>query len=182
MNAYETGSNRVVLAENFKSASAIYHQTVGEYPERMELMKAGLAGTIEQAMPGWLDSLPDCAYRLRNILYDGYGELLADYISSLEACLAEAKAAMAKFPTTVGVYEEVDGKWQSWSKPVPTVLPPADGWIEWPGGFSSPVSNGPLVEVRFRDGDGGVNRTATDWNWAHVFGGDDIIAYRIIEE
>lgn len=182
MNAYETDSNRVVLAEDFKSAIAIYHQTVGEYPERMELMRAGLAGTIEQAMPGWLDDLPDHANHLHSILNDGYDQLLADYISSLEACLAEAKAAMAKFPTTAGVYEEVDGKWQPWSKLAPAALPPADGWIEWPGGFYSPVPNGPLVEVRFRSGEGSTDRFGADWNWRHNSGQGDIVAYRIVKE
>ena len=182
MNTYETDSKRVVLAEDFKSAIAVYHQTVGEYPERMEMLPVGLTGTIYQAMPSWLSGMPDHVIRLYDILNDSSGELLADYISSLEACLVEAKAAMAKFPTTAGVYEKVDGKWQPWSKPVPTALPPTDGWIEWPGGFSSPVPNGPLVEIRFRNGYEDSDYYGANWNWRHNSGQGDIVAYRIVKE
>lgn len=187
MNTYETDNERVVLAEDFKSAVAVYHQTVGEYPARMELMKAGLAGAISEAMPGWLDDMPDYANDLYNILDNGYGELMRDYIDCLKLCLAEAEAAMAKFPTTAGVYEKVNGTWQPWQKPAPTALPPTgssagSGWIEWRGHGGCPVLNGPLVEVKFRNGEVHGDRYPQGWSWEHYNNDSDIVAYRVVKE
>lgn len=56
-----------------------------------------------------------------------------------------------------------------------------DGWIEWKGGLVAPVTG--MVEVRLRRcrHDRGAE-PATGWVWKHRGTGDDIIAYRVVQE
>ncbi|MFJ3047029.1 hypothetical protein ACIPEN_14455 [Herbaspirillum chlorophenolicum] len=53
-------------------------------------------------------------------------------------------------------------------------------WIEWKGG-ECPVEANELVDFKFRDGEE-YQAHAWFFLWEHVFGEDDIIAYRIIKE
>lgn len=56
-----------------------------------------------------------------------------------------------------------------------------DGWIEWGGGTNAPVTG--MVEVRLRScSNARKAEPATDWVWKHRGTGDDIIAYRVIQE
>lgn len=55
-----------------------------------------------------------------------------------------------------------------------------DGWIEWHGG-ECPVDMGLMVEVRFRDGRINGVIPAYRCGWLNLCAGDDIIAYRVIE-
>lgn len=54
-------------------------------------------------------------------------------------------------------------------------------WIEWPGG-TSPVSEETVVDVLCRDGSMVRETTTYNLDWMHIWGLDDIIAYRIIKE
>jgi len=58
---------------------------------------------------------------------------------------------------------------------------PADGgWIEW-GGEGEPLEcEPPEVEVKFRNGDVGMDY-ANIWWWGHSGDEDDIIAYRVVK-
>lgn len=53
-----------------------------------------------------------------------------------------------------------------------------DGWIEW-GGGECPVEEGTLVDVRFRDGDDGINIESKNLHWFHKNWSADIMAYRL---
>lgn len=55
-----------------------------------------------------------------------------------------------------------------------------DGWIEWRGG-ECPVPANSRVDIKFRDGDIGLEQSA-NWDWIHLGYRSDIIAYRIIPE
>ena len=55
-----------------------------------------------------------------------------------------------------------------------------DGWIEW-GGGECPVPENSRVDIKFRDGDVGLEQSA-NWDWIHLGYRSDIIAYRIILE
>ncbi|HBZ17521.1 MAG TPA: hypothetical protein DEO73_17415 [Pantoea sp.] len=55
-----------------------------------------------------------------------------------------------------------------------------DGWIEW-GGGERPVGDGMKVCLKFRDGDAISTDFPQNWEWEHENIGDDIIAYRVIE-
>ena len=53
-------------------------------------------------------------------------------------------------------------------------------WIEWSGG-NCPVPANSRVDIKFRDGDIGLEQSA-NWDWSHRGYRSDIIAYRIIPE
>lgn len=57
----------------------------------------------------------------------------------------------------------------------------SDGeWIEWTGGNDSPVADADMIDVRFRDGDVDVGMyTAGSYEWRHIYGHADIVAYRL---
>lgn len=55
-----------------------------------------------------------------------------------------------------------------------------DGWNEW-GGGECPVPANSRVDIKFRDGDIGLEQSA-NWDWIHLGYRSDIIAYRIIPE
>lgn len=55
-----------------------------------------------------------------------------------------------------------------------------DGWIEW-GGGNCPVPENSRVDIKFRDGDIGLEQ-GPNWDWSHLGYRSDIIAYRIIPE
>ena len=59
-----------------------------------------------------------------------------------------------------------------------SALAASEGWIEW-GGGECPVEEGTLVDVRFRDGDDGINIEAKNLHWFHKNWSADIIAYRL---
>ena len=59
-----------------------------------------------------------------------------------------------------------------------SALAASGGWIEW-GGGECPVEEGALVDVRFRDGDDGINIEANNLYWFHKNWSADIIAYRL---
>lgn len=54
-------------------------------------------------------------------------------------------------------------------------------WIEWKGG-ECPVSDGVLVEIRYRDGEIDAPWLGQYYRWTHGGGAGDIISYRIIKE
>lgn len=59
-----------------------------------------------------------------------------------------------------------------------SALAASEGWIEW-GGGECPVEEGTLVDVRFRDGDDGINIEAKNLHWFHKNWSADIISYRL---
>ena len=65
----------------------------------------------------------------------------------------------------------IDKKYES-------ALAASEGWIVW-GGGECPVEEGTLVDVRFRDGDDGINIEANNLHWFHKNWTADIIAYRL---
>lgn len=58
--------------------------------------------------------------------------------------------------------------------------PASTNWIEWNGG-ECPVAEGALVECRRRDGVILFPMVMPCWNWRHVLGEYDIVAYRVID-
>lgn len=190
MVIFETTNGRVVLAEDFKSAVALYHQATGEYPDSMaETDQRSLDDqTVCQALD-WDEGWSDACGNLRCILDYYDSEPLYRYIELLEACLAEAKAAVKAVPTTAGVYEKVHDEWLAVSRSVETNLPPADsdadGWIKWTGG-KCPVRLDQRVEVMFRVEWNGQKTcdqdTAGRWSWWQDGDDDDIVAYRVIKD
>lgn len=90
------------------------------------------------------------------------------------------------FSDIVGYRARVAPQLAAYVTPMPAPAPPtspvpppmSDGWMEWTGGYFSPLPSDTFCEVRLRNG---TVTCGTSWNWSYHGGPGDIIAYREVQ-
>lgn len=104
-----------------------------------------------------------------------------DNLDTVDKVLAESEAKMA---ATIQALRALAAEKEA-------AVPSGDGWIKWEGG-ECPVSRKTTIEVIYRDGLGpetgapnlleAVKGRADEWRWSHSGSGNDIVAYRVVED
>ena len=70
--------------------------------------------------------------------------------------------------------------WRAWQAALASQQPADDDWVEWGGGESESGPVGDMVFVCVKSRDGNVNTDyAVEFDWAHYWVDEDIIAYRV---